>query len=80
MATEQPGGAGRTIIEEMRQIIAFAEEATGLSSRWNGGLLILEDDMGAAQMAQMLSRVPYLAMTSAGGPFCMRACTPSQSA
>ena len=61
MATEQRDDAGRTIIEEMRQIIAFAEEATGLSSRWNGGLLILEDDMGAAQMAQMLSRVPYLA-------------------
>ncbi len=54
-------GAGRTIIEEVRQIIAFVEEVTGLPSRWNGGLLILEDGTGEAQTAQMLSRVSYLA-------------------
>lgn len=61
MATEQSDGAGRTIIEEVRQIIAFVEAATGLPSRWNGGLLVLEDGTGEARTAQMLSRVPYLA-------------------
>lgn len=64
MATEElagEAGAGRTIIEEVRQIIAFVEECTGLPSRWNGGLLILEDGTGEAQTAQMLSRVAYLA-------------------
>ena len=45
----------------MRQIIAFVEEATGLPSRWNGGLLILEDGTDEARTAQMLARVPYLA-------------------
>ncbi len=54
-------GAGRTIIEEVRQTITFVEEVTGLPSRWNGGLLILEDGMGEARTAQMLARVPYLA-------------------
>ncbi len=44
----------------MRQIIAFVEEATGLPSRWNGGLLILEDDTDEVRTAQMLARVPYL--------------------
>ena len=45
----------------MRQIIAFVEEATGLPSRWNGGLLILEDGTDEVRTAQMLARVPYLA-------------------
>ena len=54
-------GAGRTISEEVRQIIAFVEEVTGLPSRWNGGLLILTDGTGEARTAQLLARVPYLA-------------------
>ena len=61
MATEGVPNAGRTIIEEGRQIIAFIEKVTGLPSRWNGGLLILDDSTGEAQTAQMLSRVSYLA-------------------
>ena len=61
MAMEGVSGAGRTIIEEVRQIIAFVEEVTGLPSRWNGGLLILDDGTGETQTAQMLSRVSYLA-------------------
>ena len=54
-------GRGRTNVEEVRQIIAFVEEQTGLPSRWNGGLLVLTDGTGAARTAQMLARVPYLA-------------------
>lgn len=54
-------GAGCTIIKEVRQIIAFVEEVTGLPSRWNGSLLILEDGTGEARTAQMLSRIPSLA-------------------
>ena len=64
MTTEgTPGGADarRTIIEEVRQIIAATENFTGLPSRWNGGLLILTDSTGEAQTVQMLARVPYLA-------------------
>lgn len=64
MTTEgTPGGADarRTIIEEVRQIIAAVEAFTGLSSRWNGGLFILTESTGEAQTAQMLARVPYLA-------------------
>ena len=64
MTTEgTPGGADarRTIIEEVRQIIAVVEEFTGLTSRWNGGLFILTESTGEAQTAQMLAPVPYLA-------------------
>ena len=61
MAMERVSGVGRTIIEEVRQVIAFVEEVTGLLSRWNGGLLILDDSTGEAQTAQLLSRVSYLA-------------------
>ena len=61
MPMEGTAGARRTIIEEVRQIIAFVKEVTGLPSRWNGGLLILDDGTGEAQTAQMLSRVSYLA-------------------
>ena len=61
MSGEQEAGAGRTIIEEVRQIVAAVEEFTGLPSRWNGGVLILAEASGEATIAGMLSRVPYLA-------------------
>ena len=61
MTMEGVSGAGRTIVEEVRQIVAFVEEQTGLTSRWNGGLLVLTDGTGEARTAQMLARVPYLA-------------------
>ena len=54
-------GAGRTIMEEVRQMVAFVEEATGLPSRWNGGLLILADGTDEAWAAQALPRVSYRA-------------------
>ena len=54
-------GAGRTIIEEVRQIVAAVEEFTGLPSRWNGGLLILADASGEARAAEMLTPLPYFA-------------------
>ena len=55
-------GRGRTIVEEVRQIIAFVEEQTGLPSRWNGGLLVLTDGTGEAQTAQIQAqREPILA-------------------
>jgi len=64
MTTEGTPGwadARRTIIEEVREIIAAVEAFTGLPSRWNGGLFILTESTGEAQTAQMLARVPYLA-------------------
>ena len=61
MSGEQEAGAGRTIIEEVRQIVAAVEEFTGLPSRWNGGVLILAEASGEARMAGLLSRVPYFA-------------------
>ncbi len=54
-------GAGRTIMEEVRQIIGATEEFTGLPSRWNGGLLILADASGEARTVGMLSHALYLA-------------------
>ena len=36
MANADDSGAGRTVIEEVRAIIAFVEAMTGLASRWNG--------------------------------------------
>jgi hypothetical protein len=61
MSRKQSAGAGRTIIEEVRQIIAAVEEFTGLPSRWNGSVLILADASGEDRAVGMLSRVPYLA-------------------
>ena len=61
MATAEGSSAGRTIIEEIRQITAFVEGATGLPSRWNGGLLILADGTDEAWTAQALPRVSYRA-------------------
>ena len=61
MSREQSMGGGRTIMEEVRQIISAVEEFTGLPSRWNGGLLILADASGEAEVAGMLSPVSYLA-------------------
>ena len=59
--TERSGAGGGTIMEELRQIIAFVEAATGLPSRWNGGLLILAEGTDEAWAAQALPRVSYLA-------------------
>lgn len=61
MSRKQSAGMGRTIIEEVRQIIIVVEELTGLPSRWNGGVLILADASGEATTVGMLSRVPFLA-------------------
>lgn len=61
MSKEQPAGMGRTIIEEVRQVVAIVEEFIGLPSRWNGGVLILADASGEAKTVGMLSRVPFLA-------------------
>lgn len=61
MSKEQPAGTGRTIIEEVRQIIAVVEDLTGLPSRWNGGVLILADASGEAKTVGVLSHVSSLA-------------------
>ena len=61
MTTTDDSNAGRTIIEEVRRIVAFVEETTGLSSRWNGGLLILADGTDEAWAAQAMPRVSYRA-------------------
>ena len=61
MAVTESSSAGRTIIAELRQITAFVEAATGLPSRWNGGLRILADGTDEAWAAQALPRVSYRA-------------------
>ena len=61
MTTTNDSSAGRTIIEKVRRIVAFVEETTGLSSRWNGGLLILADGTDEAWAAQAMPRVSYRA-------------------
>ena len=59
-ATNNPN-AGQTIIEEVRRVVTFVEETTGLPSRWNGGLLILADSTDEAWSAQVMPRVSYRA-------------------
>ena len=54
-------GFGKTIVAETKQIVTAVEELTGLTSRWNGGILILADASGEARTAGMLSRVSFLA-------------------
>lgn len=61
MSGEQEAEVGRTIIEEVRLIVAAVEELTGLPSRWNGGVLILADASSEARTVGMLTHVPYLA-------------------
>lgn len=61
MADTESLGASGTIVEELRQIIAFVEVATGLPSRWNGSLLVLAEGTDEAWTAQALPRVSSLA-------------------
>lgn len=49
-------GTQKQVEGEVRQIVAFIEETTGLRSRWNGGVRVVDSDTAA-----LLSPVPFLA-------------------
>ncbi len=55
MATDGSGTQDR-VEDEARQVVAFVEEMTGLRSRWNGTVRVVD-----AATAALLSPVPFLA-------------------
>ena len=54
--TTDEDGAQESIEGEVRQIVAFVEETTGLRSRWNGSIRMVDADTAA-----LMSAVPFFA-------------------